>query len=458
MRIHFIGIAGIGMSAIAQIALKAGHVVSGSDIKENILTKQLSDLGARIFIGHNRNNLLDSIEVVVHSSAIPPDNVEITRAKNNNIAIWQRAQMLKFLMEDKTTITVTGSHGKTTTSSLISHIFISARLDPTIAIGGVLGNVNNNALLGNGEYFIAEADESDGSFLYYEPNYSVITNVDYEHLDYYKDIDSIKECFIKFMNRTKKDGCLFCCGDDPILRSISKQYKNRLLFFGLDSALDIYAHDIKLSNFSSNFCCVYNGKDLGRFNLGIAGRHNIYNALASVALGIETGIDRDTIALALENFKGARRRFQVKFNSNEILVVDDYAHHPTEIKAVLSTCRNILHKRLVIVFQPHRYTRTKYLFDKFTNCFDDIDLLFITQIYPANEPSLEGISAKSLSDAIKNEGVRQTQFLDKKDIANVLLDEINPGDLIIFLGAGDITKICDDFVEKLPLRSFVGQK
>lgn len=455
MKIHFIGIGGIGMSALAKIALRAGHSVSGSDIKESQLTKKLSESGARVFIGHNQDNLSDDTDAVVYSSAVTFDNVEITKAKNKNIPIWERARMLKSLMDKKTTITISGSHGKTTTTSLVSHIFIDAGLDPTIAVGGMLANVDDNALLGSGEYFIAEADESDGSFLYYEPMYSIITNIDYEHLEYYANMESIKKSFMEFMNRTRKNGCVFYCGDDSVLCSVVKQYNKRAISFGFDPKSDVYARDIKISNFNSDFSCVYKNKDLGRFNLGIVGRHNISNSLAAIAVAIEAGIDRDKISLALASFMGARRRFQVKFNSDNILVVDDYAHHPTEIKATLSTCKNISHKRVIAVFQPHRYTRTKYLFEKFKSCFSDTDLLFMTDIYAAGESPLEGPDARNLSEAIREETSKRVEFLAREDITDTLLDIVSAGDLVIFLGAGDITKVCDDFINRLSSASLI---
>lgn len=449
MKIHFIGIGGIGMSALAQLALQTKHAVSGSDIKEDNLTHRLIKLGVRVNIGHNADNLEDNTEIVVYSSAISDDNVELLKARKLGIPIWARARMLKFLMQGKTTITVSGSHGKTTTTSLIANMLINAGLSPTVAAGGILMNIDENAVLGNGKYFVAEADESDGSFLYYEPTYSVITNIDYEHLDYYKDMDSIKKSFAKFMLNTKDEGCLFCCKDDSVLQSILSGYKKKAVSFGLDNTADIYAQNIKLSEFSSTFNCVYCGIDLGSFYLSAPGAHNISNALAVIGVGREIGIDKDIISSTLSNFKGTRRRFQVKFNRAGILVVDDYAHHPTEISAVLKVCQNIAHKKLIAIFQPHRYSRLYHLFDKFSACFDSVDKLFITDIYGAGEAPYPDVDAKLLCNAITKRNTNNTEFIEKPLINDALLALAEPGNLILFIGAGDITKVCDDFVNNL---------
>ena len=324
---------------------------------------------------------------------------------------------------------------------------------------GRFRNINNNACLGKGKFFVAEADESDASFLYYRPYYSIITNIDYEHLDYYKNFDSILNAFRDFLNRTQGGGCVFCCNDDPNIKTIIKDYKNRHVLFGLDDSAHIYAANIQIKGLSCEFDCFY--KDelsrplavkagfIERFNLNLGGMHNISNALSVIALGLELGIDLKFIKGVLSGYQGAQRRAEVKFNNDRYLVLDDYAHHPTEIKATLLAVK-ALRKRVVAIFQPHRYTRTKLLLDKFAGCFDSADCIVITDIYPASEPPLEGISGRLVYDEVKKcTPDKQVYFLSKAEIPAHVLEIIRPNDLVITLGAGDISKVCDELVEGL---------
>ncbi len=450
---HLIGIGGIGMSGIAQLLLRRGIKVSGSDLKESRITEELKKIGAQIFIGHDPVNI-NGAGLVIYSSAIREDNPEIIEAKNKGIPLIKRAQALAGLMEDKTVIAVTGSHGKTTTASLVSYLLLESGLLPTGAIGGILRNIDSNAYMGGGKFFVAEADESDGSFLYYRPKYSIITNIDREHLDYYKEFEKELCAFREFLNRTEEDGCVFCCDDDINLKRILSDYKNRYVLFGLSKSAHIYPKDIQLKNLSSEFDCFYKNKFIARFHLELGGKHNISNALSVIALGLELGINLECIKKTLEGYKGARRRLEIKFEDANYLIVDDYAHHPTEIRATLEAVKNLKQQRIIAVFQPHRYTRTKLLLDEFTKSFDSADYVIITDIYPASEPPIEGINAKCIYDKIKERAPnKEIVVLPKEEIVKHILGLIKPQDLVITLGAGDIVKICDELVERFKRQS-----
>ena len=353
-------------------------------------------------------------------------------------------------MEDKTVITVTGSHGKTTTTSLVSYLLLEAGLFPTVAIGGILRNIDSNVCKGCGSFFVAEADESDGSFLYYRPKYSIITNIDYEHLDYYEKFENELDAFKEFLHKTEDDGCVFCCADDINLKNILKDYKNKYILFGLKDSAHIYPKNIQFMGLASEFDCFYKNKFIDRFRLALGGKHNISNALSVIALGLELGINLEFIKKTFQHYKGAKRRLEIKFCDPRLLVIDDYAHHPTEIVAALSAVRNLKQDRIIAVFQPHRYTRTKLLLNEFSTCFDLADYVIITDIYPASEPPIEGINARCIYDKIKERSPnKETIFLAKDEIVAHILGIIKPNDLLITLGAGDIAKICDDLVEKI---------
>lgn len=446
---HLIGIGGIGMSGIAQLLLRRGIKVSGSDLKESKITAELKELGAQVFIGHNPLNIKGA-NLIIYSSAILQDNPEIQEAKRQGITLIRRAQALAGLMEDETVITVTGSHGKTTTASLVSYLLLEAGLSPTIAVGGVLRNIDTNAYLGDGKFFVAEADESDGTFLYYRPKYSIITNIDYEHLDYYKEFKNALAAFKEFLSNTKEDGCVFVCSDDINLKDIIKDYKNKYVMFGLKEGAHIYPKNIKTKELTCEFDCFYKDKFIDRFYLALGGEHNISNALSVIALGLELGIDLEVIKKTLERYQGAKRRLEIKFNNKDYLLIDDYAHHPTEIRATLSALINLRFARLIAIFQPHRYTRTKLLLDEFSKSFDLADYVIITDIYPAGEEPQEGISGRLIYDKIKEYSPnKQVIFLPKEKIAMHILETIKPQDLVVTLGAGDIVKTCDELVEEL---------
>jgi len=448
--IHFVGIGGIGMSGIALILLRNGVVrVSGSDLKENKIIDELKKLGASVFIGHNAVNV-EGADLVVYSSAIKENNPEIVQACRLGIPVIKRAEALAKLMQDKTVITVTGSHGKTTTSSLASLLLSEAGLRPTAAVGGILRNMETNAYAGDGKFFVAEADESDGSFLFYRPKYSIITNIDHEHLDYYGTFENELKAFKKFIDSTEESGCVFACFDDLNLRKMLQKSNFEHVLFGLTGSADIYAKNIRLGGLSSEFDCIYKNKQVGRFSLSLAGMHNISNSLSVIALGLKLGINLDVIKKTLSSYKGAGRRIEVKFENSNYLVIDDYAHHPTEIQATLKAVKDLNPKRIIAIFQPHRYTRTKLLMDKFAKCFTLADKVIITDIYAASELAIEGIDSRCICGKIKSFSPKKdVSYLAKDQLVANLLKTIQPGDLIITLGAGDIAKICDEFVEEL---------
>lgn len=446
-RIHFIGIGGIGMSGIAQLCIRKGYVVSGSDMRESESTQKLGNLGTKIYIGHNSDNITDQ-DLIVYSSAISFDNPEIQEANKKHIPILKRAEFLASLMKDHTVIAVTGAHGKTTTSSLAAHLLIQANFNPTIAVGGILGNMQNNAELGSGKYFVIEADESDGTFLCYEPTYSIITNIDYEHMDYYHTFENVKKAFAEFILKTQNE-CVFWCYDDPYLRDLMKNISVNNISFGLSKNVNIYAQNIVLSPLSSQFDVFYNNKFLDRFNLSLAGRHNISNSLAVIALGLKLNIECDLIKKALNSFLGVKRRFQIKYNQDDILIVDDYGHHPSEIRATIEAARRLAKKRLVVIFQPHRYSRFQNLMGEFSSSFFEADSLFITDIYSAGEKKIEGVEAIDLYNLMQKFDKPKTYFVEKEMINTKMLDFIQEGDLVLFLGAGDINKVSDELVKRV---------
>lgn len=437
------------MSGIAQLLLESGHKVSGSDLKENQITRQLAGQGAKIFLGHAAANISDQ-DVVVYSSAIAQENPEIGQARALGIPLVKRAQALAELMQHKIAITVAGSHGKTTTTSLVSFMLMEAGLCPTVAIGGILNNIQSNACLGKGDFFVAEADESDGSFLNYSPQYSIITNIDREHLDYYRDFQAELEAFKMFIGRTSPGGMVFACADDPHLLGLMQELAVRHVFFGFNDQSAIQARNTYFEGLSSDFDCYVGGAPIGRFHLALGGRHNISNALAVIGLGLELKIDLKYIRACLSGYKGAGRRLEIKFRNDKYLVVDDYAHHPSEIKATLAALANLPARRRIAVFQPHRFSRTKLLLDDFAGAFALCDELIITDIYAASEQPIAGVDALKLLARVKeHEPAKKVTYLPKDDIVDWILKIISPGDLVITLGAGDIVKVSDALAQQL---------
>ncbi|MBN3039284.1 MAG: UDP-N-acetylmuramate--L-alanine ligase [Candidatus Omnitrophica bacterium] len=447
-KVHLVGIGGIGMSGIAQLLLDMGCEISGSDLKDSALIEKMRHRGAKIHIGHKASNLADA-QLVIFTPALENGNPEIKLARAKGIPALSRAQALAELANQKKTIAVTGAHGKTTTSSLISHMLVNCGLKPTICVGGELFSLDGNAFSGSGNYFVLEADESDGSFLTLNPFYSVITNIDREHLDYYRDFEHIIDTFRKFMQNTREEGALFCCKDDSQLMHIAGNLERKIVSFGLSAQADVFAQDVVLEEDTSDFECISAGRQAGRVTLHIPGRHNVSNALAAIAVGLEMGIDFDDIRKALMSYKGVRRRMELKLRQNDIMIFEDYAHHPTEIKVTLDAFKNYKHKRILAVFQPHRYTRTKFLLDDFATCFQGVDHLIVTDIYAASEPAIEGVDAAKICEKARLVGVKNARFLPKYDILQSLIQEIKPGDLVAIMGAGDIGSLASVLAEEV---------
>lgn len=441
-KVHFVGIGGIGMSGLAEVLLNLGYSVSGSDIKRTEITERLERLGARISYEHRPENV-EGADVVVVSSAISPSNPEIQRAKEIFIPVIPRAEMLSELMRMKLGIAVCGAHGKTTTTSLISTILSHAGFDPTCVIGGRLKSTNSNARLGLGKFLVAEADESDGSFLLLSPVIVVCTNIDLEHLDYYKDIESIKDTFLSFLNKVPFFGIDVLCLDDPHIQTLIPSLRRRYITYGFSKQADVRAENVLRRGYATDFSVIFRGENLGRVSLSIPGLHNVENALAAVATCIELEVPFDVIAEALKNFQGIQRRIELKWDGS-IKLFDDYAHHPTEIKATLRTIREIYDSRLIVAFQPHRYTRTLSLFKDFTTSFNDADILIVTEIYAASEPKIEGISGEVLAESIKASGHRHVEYYPTLDeVVERIVSIAKEGDVVCTLGAGDVFKVAE---------------
>ncbi|MEZ0323649.1 MAG: UDP-N-acetylmuramate--L-alanine ligase [Hydrogenothermaceae bacterium] len=437
-KIHFVGIGGSGMNGIAELLLNQGYTISGSDIKESQATQRLRELGAKIYIGHSEENIKD-VDLVVYSSAVKMDNPEILKAKKLNIPIIPRGEMLAELMRFKYGIAVAGSHGKTTTTSMIGTILGKAGLDPTVVIGGKLSVFGSNAKLGRGEFLVAESDESDGSFLKLTPTIVTINNIDLEHLGFYRDLDDIKNAFITFANKVPFYGAVAVNIDDENAKSILPSIDRKVIKFGLSEEANVRVTDIELVDGRYRFKV----EGYSDIHLSIPGKHNVYNALASISVCLELGIPFCVIKESLENFKNASRRFEIKY-SGDVTVIDDYAHHPTELKATLSAVRDYYpNRRVIAVFQPHRYSRVASLFEDFANSFDKPDIVLITEIYSAGEPAVEGISGKILVDKINEKRDNVFYVEDLEEAKKFLTGVVKKGDVIITLGAGSITSLSD---------------
>ncbi|MBI5044177.1 MAG: UDP-N-acetylmuramate--L-alanine ligase [Nitrospirae bacterium] len=447
--IHFVGIGGIGMSGIAEVLLNLGYKVSGSDMNLSDTTKHLKDIGAVIYNGHSASNI-ESADVVVISSAVSQENEEVKAAKKLLIPVIPRAEMLAELMRLKYGIAVAGAHGKTTTTSIIATVLARGNIDPTVVIGGKLNSFGTNAKLGQGDFLVAEADESDGSFLKLSPTIAVVTTIDEEHLDYYKNLDAIKKAFLSFVNKVPFYGLAVLCLDDKNIQDIIPSVEKRYVTYGFSAQADFAAKDIELKGFESSFKVINRGKELGRFILKMPGLHNVYNALAAVAVGLELEINMDAIKKAFAEFSGVQRRFQVKGEINGVMVVDDYGHHPTEIKATLAAAKSGWDKRTIVIFQPHRYTRTKDLMKDFATAFYQADVLILTDIYAAGETPIEGVTGERLYETIKGHGHKEVMFIkNKNEIPDYVLKMLKKDDIVITLGAGDVWKIGGEIVERI---------
>ncbi|MBK7393621.1 MAG: UDP-N-acetylmuramate--L-alanine ligase [Chloracidobacterium sp.] len=455
-RIHFIGIGGIGMSGIAEVLSNLGFEVRGSDANKSKNTDRLeNECGIKIYIGHAAENVGDA-QVVVYSSAVKEDNPEVVIAKEKGIPVIPRAEMLAELMVLKPyAVAVSGTHGKTSTTSMVATILGHAGFDPTTVVGGVVETLGSNARLGQSDWFVTEADESDRSFLMLYPTIAVVTNIDKEHMESYKGMDDVVQCFTDFVNKVPFFGAAIICLDDPNVQLIIPNIKRRRVTYGMTAQADVSAHDIKYDDsFGSSFSVWKRGEDLGRMHLPVPGKHNVYNALAATAVALEMEVPFDKIVSAFEGFKNANRRFQFKGEVNGITVVDDYGHHPTEILATLSAAKNSSGgKRNVVVFQPHRYSRTQELMDDFVVAFNNADVLFLLDIYAASEKPIEGITAEVVAENIKRFGHKNVTYIGDIDTATQkVCEHLQPGDLVITLGAGSVTRLSDEIVEELKKR------
>jgi UDP-N-acetylmuramate--alanine ligase len=446
--IHFVGIGGIGMSGIAEVLLNLDYSITGSDINKSDITERLSSMGAKIFYKHDSSNL-GEVDVVVTSTAVRDDNPEVMEAHRRQIPVIPRAEMLAELLKMKVSVAISGTHGKTTTTSMASATLSHGGLDPTMVIGGKLDIIGSNARLGDGEVIVAEADESDGSFLKLFPYIAVITNIEREHLDHFAGIDEIKEAFLQFANLVPFYGTTILCYDDENIRDIMPHIKRRIITYGLSEGSDYRAHEISFSGSSTTFSLSYQGELLGNITLNVPGVFNVCNAMAAIAVARELDMTFPVIAEGIKTFTGVHRRLQTKGEKAGVTVVDDYGHHPTEIKATLQAARQVWgDRRVIVVFQPHRYTRTKALFEEFLGAFHDADVLIVTDIYAASEREIEGVNSENLYRGIRDHGHGDVMYMSGFDeIVSHLNSIARSGDVLITLGAGTVWKIGEDYLK-----------
>ena len=465
-RIHFVGIGGIGMSGIAEVLLNLGYQISGSDLRNSAVTQRLAALGASIFEGHSADNIV-SADVVVTSSAISVDNSEVAEARRLHVPVIQRAEMLAELMRLKYGIAIAGMHGKTTTTSMVAAVLAAGGLDPTVVVGGRVDAMGSNARLGKSQYLVAEADESDRSFLKLSPILSVVTNIDREHMDCYRDMRDIRRTFLEFMERVPFYGMVVGCNDDVALRRLLPRVHRRVTTYGTSRGSDFLIHlgaSLAGSPLATGehsplvrFQVTYKEKDLGEFTLHVPGLHNVLNATAAIAVGTALDIPEAQIRSALDGFRGVDRRFQLKGAAARVSVIDDYGHHPTEIRATLAAARQCGFRRVHVIFQPHRFTRTRDLMDEFTNAFADADTLCILDIYPASEKPIEGITAEALASRIAGAGTRSVAYAQSfSDAVATVVALARPGDMVLTLGAGSVSQLGAMILEKLESSNQLG--
>jgi len=462
-RVHFVGIGGIGMSGIAEVLLNLGYKVSGSDLKSSAVTQRLTSLGATIFEGHAAENV-QGAEVVVTSSAVTGDNSEVAEARKLHVPVIPRAEMLAELMRLKYGIAIAGMHGKTTTTSMVAAVLAAGGLDPTVVVGGRVDAMGSNARLGKSQYLVAEADESDRSFLKLSPILSVVTNIDREHMDCYRNMRDVKKTFLAFMDRVPFYGIIVACNDDPILRKLLPEVQRRIMTYGTRRGSDFL---IKMGTIEqqpgehrplSHFHVSYRGKDLDDFTLHVPGAHNILNATAAIAVGMGLEIPFESIRGALESFRGVDRRFQLRGKVAGISVIDDYGHHPTEIKATLAAAKQCGFRGIHVIFQPHRYTRTQTLMAEFTHAFQDANSINVLDIYAASEKPVEGVTGEVLATRIKEETGQNVRYVrSPAEAAEIVSREAQEGDMILTLGAGSVSQLGPAILEKLQERYLAAQ-
>ncbi|PYT01222.1 MAG: UDP-N-acetylmuramate--L-alanine ligase [Acidobacteria bacterium] len=450
--VHFVGVGGIGMSGIAEVLLNMGFRVSGSDLRRSDVTARLEHLGAKIYEGHAAENVWGA-HVVVRSTAVREDNPEVLEARHRSIPVIPRAEMLGELMRLKPhTIAVAGSHGKTTTTSMVATVLAHAGLDPTVVVGGVVGAMGSNARLGKSDLMVVEADESDRSFLMLTPTFAVVTNIDREHMDHYADMTDVRKCFADFVNKVPFYGASILCLDDPHVQAVIPEIVRRRITYGLSAQADIAAREVRYDKqFGSVFQVRRMGEPIGEVSLHVPGLHNIYNSLAAIAVGIELELPFETIAGALSKFTGVNRRFQFKGEAAGVIVVDDYGHHPTEIRATLVAAKlGSAGRRMVVLFQPHRYTRTQDLMEEFARSFNNADVLLVTDIYAASEDPIPGVTAEALVEAVRRFGHKDARYAGSvEEATQALLKEVRPNDMVITLGAGNVYRVSERLPELL---------
>jgi len=438
------------MSGIAEILCDQGYRVSGSDLSLSPVTSHLAEKGIAIYEGHRKENIRDA-HVLVCTSAVDETNPEIQAARNMSIPVIKRAEMLAEIIRGKHSIAISGAHGKTSTTSLTASVLLENKCDPMVVVGGLMRNHGTNALSGTGSYAVIEADESDGSFLYYHPSIAVVTNIDLEHLDYYDGIHDIKQIFIKFLNQIRFYGLAILCSDNPYVRDIIPEISSRKMTYGINEEADLMAKEIIMTGSSSIFTVFRNQKPIGKITLNLPGIHNIYNSLAAVAVGLETSVDFDIIASALAKTSGVKRRIEIKGENQNMTVIDDYGHHPTEIKTTLSAIRKSWpHKKLVTIFQPHRYSRTHKLLKEFSEVFDHADTLYILPIYAASETNTYGITNHALPELIKARGHKSVYFMkEKQTCIDDLMKYKNEDCIVLTIGAGDVYKTGEELLKQI---------
>ncbi|MDW7650683.1 MAG: UDP-N-acetylmuramate--L-alanine ligase [Bacillota bacterium] len=439
-RIHFIGIGGYGMSALALVLLDLGYEVSGSDEKQSAITEKLAAEGAVVHQGHSAEYVTGA-GLVVYSTAIPEDNAELRAAKDAGMMLWHRSELLAHFVNGRFGIAIAGTHGKTTTTSMVAKVLTKGRLDPTAFIGGILSDFGGNARIGKTEYVVAEADESDNSFLRYRPALAVVTNIEQDHMEHYKgDFDLLLDGYRRFLQNIKPEGTAVLFAEDPYLDTMIPTQIKKLITYGIHKG-DFCARRVRTEGWGSRFTVTQRGEELGEIRLYVPGEHNVQNALAAVAVGLELGVSFADVREGLGEFRGADRRFQFLLEKDGIIVVDDYAHHPTEVKVTLKAARANKPKRIIVVFQPHRYTRTQFFLDEFADSFSEADKVFLHKIYAASEAPMPGVSSAELAERVRTRGVDARQFDDAEEIVENVLNMARPGDLIITMGAGDITEL-----------------
>jgi UDP-N-acetylmuramate--alanine ligase len=463
-RIHFVGIGGIGMSGIAEVLLNLGYKVSGSDVKATPVTQRLASLGAVIYEGHEEQNAADA-EVVVVSSAISPANPEVLQARRQHIPVIRRAEMLAELMRLKYGIAIAGMHGKTTTTSMVAAVLAAGGLDPTVVVGGRVDAMGSNARLGKSQYLVAEADESDRSFLNLSPILSVVTNIDREHMDCYRNMRDVKRTFVQFMDLVPFYGTVVVCNDDPVLRGLLPEVQRRTVTYGTRRGSDLRIIAVNSEKMASEttplnrFEVRFEDRELGEFTLHVPGLHNVLNATAAIAVGLGLDVPVEHIRSGLDHFRGVDRRFQLKGKAAGVTVIDDYGHHPTEIKATLSAARQCGFRKVHVIFQPHRYSRTQALMEEFATAFGDAETIWVLDVYPASEAPIEGVTGEVLAERIRQQSGKDAKYQGSfSEAAHAAVAAAEEGDMILTLGAGNVSQLGALILEKLQAREAVASK